>query len=91
MQWMAWTVPTAGFFITIGVLLMAMTLWELIVPSIERRGRLLPMPTTRGDRLFVGLLLGAYINLAWVGLTELSLWWSVAATVLVVAIMLRWG
>ena len=28
------------------------------------------MATTRGDRLFIGLLAAAYINLAFVGLSE---------------------
>ena len=32
------------------------------------------MATTRGDRLFVGLLAAAYVNLAWTGLTDLGQW-----------------
>ena len=53
-EWMAWTLPTALFFIGIAIILAAMTLWQVASPSIERRG-LLPMATTRGDRLFIGL------------------------------------
>ena len=33
-------------------------------PTIERRG-FLPMATTRGDRLFIGLLGAAWIHLGW--------------------------
>lgn len=55
MEWMSWTLPTAAFFISIGLLLVGMTVWELRSASIERRG-LLPIVTTRGDRLFIGLL-----------------------------------
>ncbi len=67
LEWMAWTLPTAIFFITIVTMLTGMTIWQLISPSIERRG-VLPITTTRGDRFFIGLLGSAYIHLAWIGL-----------------------
>ena len=41
-----------------------MTAWELAQPTVERRG-FLPMATTRGDRLFIGLLGAAWIHLGW--------------------------
>lgn len=91
MGWMTWTVPTTVFFIAIGVMLLAMAVWEVASPTRERKGWILPMPTTRGDRLFVGLLASAYINLAWIGLTELALWWALAISVVVVLALLRWG
>lgn len=71
--WMAWTTPIAIFFIGIFLMLAGMTVWELRSPTVERKG-FLPMRTTRGDRLFIGLLTAAYINLAWVALTEMSQW-----------------
>ena len=49
-----------------------MTVWELAQPTIERRG-FLPMPTTRGDRLFIGLLGAAWIHLGWLMGTEQAL------------------
>ncbi len=61
--------PVAIFFICIALMLVGMTIWEIRSPTIERKG-LLPLRTTRGDRLFIGLLSAAYINLAWVGLTN---------------------
>ncbi|QXL83662.1 DUF2160 domain-containing protein [Comamonas sp. NLF-1-9] len=67
--WMVWTTPTAVFFICVLLMLMVMTLWEIKSPSVLRKGWL-PIATTRGDRLFIGLLLAAYVNLAWVGLGE---------------------
>lgn len=70
---MAWTMPTALFFAGIALMLMAMTAWELAQPTVERRG-LLPMSTTRGDRLFIGLLGAAWIHLAWIAGTDLALW-----------------
>ena len=81
LEWMAWTAPTAIFFAAIALILTAMTVWQILAPSIERRG-LLPIFTTPGDRLFIGLLGSAYIHLAWVGLTDLSLWGASAIAVI---------
>ena len=90
LEWMAWTLPTAIFFITIAVILTAMGIWQVISPSIERRG-FLPIATTRGDRLFIGLLGSAYIQLAWLGLTDLSLYFSLAIAVVWMILVMRWG
>jgi predicted small integral membrane protein len=90
LEWMAWTAPTAAFFAVIALLLAGMTVWELRVPTTARRG-LLPMTTTRGDRLFIGLVAGAFLNLAWIGLTDLSQWGALALTILLVALTLRYG
>ena len=69
LDWMVWTVPVAVFFACIVLLLAGMTVWEIRSPTTSRKG-LLPMATTRGDRLFIGLLGAAYVNLAFVGLSE---------------------
>jgi predicted small integral membrane protein len=90
LEWMAWTLPTALFFLGIVLLLALYTVWGLRSPSLPRRG-LLPMPTTRGDRLFVGLMGSAYLNLAWLGLTEASQWFAVALSVLFMLFIARWG
>jgi len=90
LEWMAWTVPTASFFITIAVILVGMTIWQTVSPTIERRG-LLPLATTRGDRLFIGLLGSAYIHLAWVGLTELSIYIALGISAVWMIALMRWG
>ncbi|MBS0468149.1 MAG: DUF2160 domain-containing protein [Proteobacteria bacterium] len=78
-DWMAWTTPVAVFFSCIALMLIGMTLWEIRSPSTERKGWL-PIATTRGDRLFIGLLTAAYINLIWVGLGEkMTQWFSLEA------------
>ena len=64
--WMYWTPEVAIFFACIAVMLAGMTVWEIRSPTVERKG-FLPIATTRGDRLFIGLLTAAYINLAWIG------------------------
>lgn len=90
MEWMAWTLPTAIFFLVIGLLIAVYTILGIVSPSVPRRG-FLPMPTTRGDRLFVGLLGSAYINLAWAGLSGASQWVAVGISVLFMLAVGRWG
>ena len=73
-EWMAWTLPVAVFFTCIVLMLIGMTVWELRSPTIERKG-FLPITTTRGDRLFIGLLSAAYVNLAFVAFSERMVTW----------------
>ncbi len=90
LEWMAWTTPTAIFFVAIALLLVAMTIWQILAPSTERRG-FLPIVTTPGDRLFIGLLGSAYIHLAWIGLTDLSLWIAFDIALVWIGVVMRWG
>jgi predicted small integral membrane protein len=90
LEWMAWTVPTATFFITIFLTLISMTIWQVLSPTTDRKG-FLPISTTRGDRLFIGLLSNAYINLAWLGFTDMTIWISFAIGLVWMAIVMRWG
>lgn len=90
MQWMAWTLPTALFFAAIALIIAAFTAWGLASPSAPRKG-LLPMRTTRGDRLFVGLLGSAFINLIWIGLTDASQWGALGVSLLFTLSIGRWG
>ncbi|HSW03313.1 DUF2160 domain-containing protein [Aquabacterium sp.] len=77
-DWMVWTTPVAVFFSCIAMALVGMTVWEIKSPTIKRRG-FLPIATTRGDRLFIGLLSAAYINLAFVGLSsKFASWFGLA-------------
>ena len=99
--WMAWTLPVAVFFICIALMLAGMTVWEIKSPTVARKG-FLPIATTRGDRLFIGLLSAAYVNLAFVALSERmigwfglenepSIWISFVASMLVLALVMRKG
>jgi predicted small integral membrane protein len=76
--WMAWSFPTALFFLTIILLLALMAVWEYASPGGNPRVGLLRFETTRGDRLFISLLGSAYIHLAWLGLVGPNLWWALA-------------
>jgi predicted small integral membrane protein len=64
--WMAWTLPTAIFFVLLGMTLALMTWLAVAYPEAERVG-VLRIPTTRGDRLFISLVLAAVIHLVWIG------------------------
>ena len=98
-EWMAWTLPVAVFFSCIVLMIAGMTLWEIRSPTVMRRG-FLPMDTTRGDRLFIGLLAAAYVNLAFVGLSgwmaqwlsleaEPSIWYSFFGSMVLLVWIMR--
>jgi predicted small integral membrane protein len=65
--WMAWTPATGAFFTGVGLVLATMIWLARTRPEVERVG-VLGIPTTRGDRLFLSLVLAAVIHLAWIGL-----------------------
>ena len=64
--WMAWTLPTAIFFVLLAMTLAVMTWLAVAYPEAERVG-ILRIPTTRGDRLFISLIMAAVIHLLWIG------------------------
>lgn len=90
MVWMSWTLPTAAFFAGIALILVAMTTWQVISPCVERKG-FLPIETTRGDRLFIGLLSSAFIHLGFVALSDVPLYVATALCVVWMCILMRWG
>ena len=75
-SWMAWTWPTALFFLGILGLLVAMAVWEWASPGGAPRVGILRFETTRGDRLFISLLGSAFIHLGWLALAGDNLWWA---------------
>jgi predicted small integral membrane protein len=100
-EWMAWTTPVAVFFVCIVLMLATMTIWEIKSPTVMRKG-FLPLTTTRGDRLFIGLLSAAFTNLACVAVSEKmmtwfslaeepSIWISFVVSMAVLALVMRKG
>ena len=100
-DWMAWTLPIAVFFGCIVLMLFGMTIWELKSPTTMRRGWL-PIATTRGDRLFIGLMAAAWVNLGFVAISEKamtwfnleqepSIWISTVASALLLMLIMRKG
>ncbi|HIA47726.1 MAG TPA: hypothetical protein EYN96_07095 [Candidatus Hydrogenedentes bacterium] len=89
--WMYWTVPSAvmfaGLFLTIGVL----GVRDYFVPSYARKG-FLPLSTTRGDRLFIGILIIIAIHVGWILVFEATaLYGATALAAAVFACVARWG
>jgi predicted small integral membrane protein len=66
LAWMAWTLPTGIFFVLLAATLAVMTWLAIAYPEADRVG-ILRIPTTRGDRLFISLIMAAVIHLAWIG------------------------
>ena len=90
LTWMYWTPEVGIFFACVVLMLAGMTMWDLRSPTVERKA-LLPIATTRGDRLFIGLLAAAYVNLAWIGISaeQASSWPGFAGSV-VVLLAIMW-
>ena len=87
---MAWTPITVAFFSVIAVMLLAMTIYEIKVPCTERKG-FLPISTTRGDRFFIGLLTSAYIHLAFLAVSDMTLLIPLVVSAIWLPVVLRWG
>jgi predicted small integral membrane protein len=90
LSWMAWTWETAAFFITIGLMLLAMTVWELRSPGGAPRRGVLAIVTTRGDRLFISLLGSAFIHLGWLAAFGAPLWGALAVSLIFALAVFRW-
>jgi predicted small integral membrane protein len=101
LEWMAWTPPVAVFFMGVALLLAIMTWLEIRFPTTARKG-FLPLVTTRGDRMFIGLLGAAYLHLAFLGLAgwlarwlnlseDPGIWWATALCMIWLVFVLRKG
>jgi len=90
LEWMAWTPITAAFFVVVALMLVGMTVWGVLQPTAPHKG-FLPIVTTRGDRLFIGLLAAAYVHLGWLYFTEDMLWIASGFSLALLLAVLRWG
>lgn len=89
MEWMAWTWPTAVFFMIIATTLVVFTILAIKFPETPRTG-VLRIETTRGDRLFITLLGSAFINLAWLGLLSFPQWGALIVSFCYAVAVFRW-
>ncbi len=74
LSWMAWTWPTAAFFIAVVLSITVMGVWERMSPGGNPRRGVFGIDTTRGDRLFISWVGSGFINLAWLGFFGSPLW-----------------
>ena len=90
LSWMAWTWQTGVFFITILILLIAMTVWEFRSPGGGPRRGVLTINTTRGDRLFISLLSAGFIHLAWLFFAGTPLTGAMIVSVIFALAVFKW-
>lgn len=89
--WMYWTWPSALLFCGLFLTIAGLGIRDHFAPSYARRG-FLPIATTRGDRLFVGILVIIAIHVAWIVLLkDTSLYGATALAGIVFAGIARWG
>ncbi len=90
LSWMAWTWPTASFFLFILLCLVVMAIWEWRSPGGAPRRGVLGLDTTRGDRLFITLLGSAFLSLAWLGVMGTPLWGALIISIVYGISVFRW-
>ena len=90
LSWMAWTWQTAAFFIAILFCLVLLTVLELKRPGGNPRDGILGLTTTRGDRLFISLLVAAFIHIAWIFFLGTPLTGAVIISLIVAWAIWKW-
>ncbi len=90
LTWMAWTWPTAAFFIAVFASIAAMGVWEKYSPGGAPRHGVLGLDTTRGDRLFISWLGTGFINLAWLAVFGAPLWGALVVAIVWWIFVFKW-
>lgn len=78
LNWMAWTWPTAGFFIFIFGCIFVVSMIEQKRPGGAPRDGVFGLTTTRGDRLFISILGSILMCFAWIGFVGIPIWGGLA-------------
>lgn len=91
LAWMEWTSVTQNILALVVVTLTGMTIWDVVSPSVRRKG-FLPFGFTRGERLFLSVVILLGTCLVWLAFWPEANWHNAlpAAAVLIV-IVVRWG
>jgi predicted small integral membrane protein len=90
LTWMAWTWPTASFFIFILICLVTMGVWEKYSPGGNPRRGVFQLDTTRGDRLFISILGSAFIFLGWLWAFSTPLWGGLVISIMWWLFVFKW-
>ncbi len=89
--WMYWTLPSAIAFITLFNVLVFMTVWEVLSPTVARKG-FFPIRTTRGDRLFIGIISMIVIFLLWLAFVgNKQIWGPTLISAAWFFVQAKWG
>jgi predicted small integral membrane protein len=91
LSWMQWTPPTILIFIGVIVMLAVMTIWDIRVSSIRRKG-FLPIGFTRGERLFLSIVTFLGTMIVWMAfLPDTNLLFALPVAAVLIFIVVRWG
>jgi predicted small integral membrane protein len=90
LSWMAWTWPTAAFFLFILFCLFVMGVWEHYSPGGNPRNGVLGLDTTRGDRLFISILGSIFITLGWLAFFSTPLWGAMGISIFYTVSVFKW-
>ena len=77
-SWMQWNWAGTLFFVFILLSITALTVWDILIPENSRKG-FLPMVTTRGDRLFIGIITSIGLMLLWLAFAGNQALWVASA------------
>jgi predicted small integral membrane protein len=87
---MAWTTGTLVLVVCVFASLIGLAALAVVRPSTPRKG-FLPMPTARGDRIYVGLLGTGLILVLLLALTGAPVVLGVALGAVWLAVVVIWG
>jgi predicted small integral membrane protein len=90
LTWMAWTWPTAAFFLFILSCVVGMGVWEKYSPGGNPRRGVFGLDTTRGDRLFITLVGSAFIFMGWLWAFSTPLWGGLAISAVWGFFVFKW-
>jgi predicted small integral membrane protein len=90
LEWMAWTTGTAVFVAAVVLGLSALAALAVVRPSTPRKG-FLPMPTARGDRIYVALLGTGLILIVLLAATSAAVTTGLAIAAVWAVVVIRWG
>jgi predicted small integral membrane protein len=91
LSWMQWTPATALVLGVLFVVLALMTVWDIRSPSIRRKG-FLPIGFTRGERLFLSIVIFIGTMICWLAfLPKTDPLFALPAAAILILIVVRWG
>ncbi len=80
-RWVQWNWAGTVFISFLILSITGLTVWDAIVPGTRKKG-FLPIPTTRGDRFFIGVICSIGLTLIWLALMgNQALWLAFALLV----------
>ena len=73
-SWMQWNWAGTLFFALLVLSIAGLTIWDLLATKTRRKG-FLPIPTTGGDRLFIGIMCSIGLILIWLAVIGNQMLW----------------